>query len=199
MKIILATANAHKLKEFRTMLGGLDVTLGCLADFQDCPEIIEDGHTFEKNALIKARTVAAHTGRLSMADDSGLEVDILDGRPGIYSARYAGPGADDHDNNIKLLKELDGLPPSKRGARFTCVIAIVDPAGNEAVVAGHCRGTIINDLKGAQGFGYDPLFLHEASGKTFAEMDAAQKNRVSHRFQAIRELKKMLPGFLSMG
>ena len=194
-QIVLATRNKHKLQEFRDMLRELEVEILSCDAFPGCPDVEEDGATFAENALKKARAVACHTGRVTIADDSGLEVDALGGLPGLYSARFAGEPADDRRNNEKLLRELALVPDEKRGAQFKCVIAIVGGGSGEKVVEGICRGVIIGELKGSQGFGYDPLFLETASGLTFAEMDAVQKNRISHRSRAIQELKKILPEF----
>ncbi len=194
-QIILATRNTHKLQEFRDMLRDMDVEILSCGDFPGCPDVVEDGATFDENALKKARAIAAHTGYVTIADDSGLEVDALGGQPGLFSARYAGEPADDNRNNKKLLSELDGVADENRGAQFRCVIAIVDGKGREKVVEGLCRGVILRKPKGVQGFGYDPLFLDPASGLTFAEMDAGSKNSISHRSQAIRELKKILQDF----
>jgi XTP/dITP diphosphohydrolase len=194
-QIVLATRNRHKLQEVRDMLRGIPVEILSCDAFDGCPAVVEDGATFADNALKKANAIARHTGHVTIADDSGLEVDALGGLPGIYSARYAGEPADDRRNNEKLLAELAGVPDEKRGAQFTCVIAVVDGRGKEKVVEGVCRGVIIRMLKGVQGFGYDPLFLDTASGLTFAEMDSEHKNSISHRCRAIRELKKILPEF----
>ncbi len=196
MEIILATGNKNKLREFREMISEDDVIIISQNEFKDCPEVIEDGLTFEENALIKARAIAQHTGRITIADDSGLEVDYLDGAPGIYSARFAGEDADDDKNNQKLLAELKGVPEGKRGARFTCVIAIVSPAGEERTVRGFFKGCIIEEYRGKAGFGYDPLFLDTVSGLTYSEMSAEKKNSISHRSRAILELKKILPEIL---
>ena len=179
------------------MLQGMPVEILSCDGFAGCPDVVEDGATFADNALKKARTIARHTGHITIADDSGLEVDALGGLPGIYSARYAGEPADDQRNNNKLLAELDVMPDEKRGAQFTCVIAIVDGRGREKVVEGIFRGVIIREFKGMQGFGYDPLFADTASGLTFAEMDAVHKNSISHRSRAIGELKKILPEFIA--
>jgi len=195
--IVLATRNRHKLQELRDMLQGIPVEILSCDGFAGCPDVIEDGATFAENALKKARALARHTGHLTIADDSGLEVDALGGLPGIYSARYAGEPANDSRNNEKLLAELALVPTEKRGAQFTCVIAIVDGRGREKVVEGVCRGVIIHELKGRQGFAYDPLFADTASGLTFAEMDAAHKNSISHRSRAMCELKKILPEFIA--
>lgn len=167
-----------------------------LADFPSLLPIEEDGRTFLENALKKARAVAQHTGRLTIADDSGLEVDCLQGKPGVRSARFAGEGASDADNNRMLLQLLDGIPSSQRGAAFRCVIAIVDPTGKESWVEGECKGLIGDSEKGTQGFGYDPLFLIPALGKTLAELPLAEKNRISHRGKALTALKEVLKDFL---
>jgi XTP/dITP diphosphohydrolase len=194
-QIVLATRNRHKLQEFRDMLRDMPVEVVSCDAFAGCPDVEEDGATFADNALKKARAIALHTGLVTIADDSGLEVDALGGLPGLYSARFAGEPSNDGRNNEKLLAELALVPDGKRGAQFKCVIAIVDGRGREKVVEGICRGVIIRELKGAQGFGYDPLFLETASGLTFAEMDAGHKNSISHRCRAIQELKKILPDF----
>lgn len=197
MEIVVATRNRHKLKELTDMLAGMSVALVGLDAFPGCPDVEEDGKSFTENALKKARVIAACTHHVTVADDSGLEVDALKGLPGIYSARYAGIQGDDRRNNEKLLHELASVPPEKRGARFRCVIAVVAPGGEERVVEGMCRGVIISGPRGNQGFGYDPLFLDEESGLTFAEMDGEYKNRISHRSRAVQELKKILPLFLA--
>ncbi len=195
MEIVLATRNHNKLREFREMLQELQVRVRSCDDFPGCPDAVEDGNSFAENALKKARLVAAYTGRLTLADDSGLEVDVLGGAPGIYSARYGGVQGDDRSNIEKLLRELAGVPRARRTAQFRCVIAIVAPGGREDIVEGVCRGVIIEQPRGTGGFGYDPVFLDEASGRTFAEMDAGHKNSISHRSRAVQELKKVLPGF----
>lgn len=196
MEIVLATGNKNKLREFREILSTGGMTIVPQKEFENCPEVIEDGKTFAENALIKARAISKHTNRITIADDSGLEVDALDGAPGIYSARFAGEDADDDQNNQKLLKELEGVPEERRGARFTCVIAIVSPSGQERTVEGNYPGRIINQIRGTGGFGYDPVFLDPVSGLTYSEMTAEQKNAISHRSRAILELKKILPEFL---
>jgi XTP/dITP diphosphohydrolase len=198
VELVLATGNKHKLKEFQDFLSATHIRIISLDAFPGCPAAVEDGATFTANALKKARTVAAYTGRIAMADDSGLEVDVLADAPGIYSARYAGPGSTDERNNEKLLRKLGDVPDAERQARFRCVIAVVDPGGAELTVEGSCRGRIVHAPRGERGFGYDPLFLDEASGLTFGEMDSAQKNAVSHRARAVRELEKELPGFLAL-
>ena len=166
MEIVLATKNANKLREFREMLRDINVSVVSLDRFPGYPDIIEDGTSFAENALKKARTIAKYTYCVTMADDSGLEVDNLGGIPGIYSARYAGEGATDRKNNEKLLKKLKNVPKEKRGAQFKCCIAIVDPHGLEQIVEGTYRGMIITEPRGHHGFGYDTIFLDEQSGLT---------------------------------
>jgi XTP/dITP diphosphohydrolase len=196
MKIVLATGNKNKLREFQQILATDTLEIVPQSTFPDCPEVVEDGTTFEENALKKARAIAAHTGCIAMADDSGLEVDALMGEPGIYSARYAGePKSDEH--NIKLLLEnMRRVCGAGRGAQFVCVIAVVTPQGQELVVQGLCRGRITDRPMGSDGFGYDPVFLDEQTGRTFAQLTSEEKNRISHRGRAVRELRDRLPAFL---
>jgi XTP/dITP diphosphohydrolase len=196
MKIVIATTNKNKLRELKELLKCLDVQILSLMDFPDCPAVVEDGVSFAENALKKAHTICVHTGLLTIADDSGLEVDCLEGRPGIFSARYAGEGADDRKNYEKLLQEIKGVAPENRGARFRCVLAIAAPSGKQRIVEGEYRGHIITKPRGENGFGYDPVFLDTASGLTFSEMTPNQKNQISHRARALKELVKILPDFL---
>ncbi len=174
----------------------MQVQILSLADLSPLPPVEEDGRTFLENALKKARTVAHHTGRLTIADDSGLEVDYLKGAPGMRSARFAGEEASDADNNRKLLQRLEGVPPLRRGAAFRCVIAVVDPQGKEAWVEGVCKGVVGEQERGSHGFGYDPLFIIPELGKTLAELPLLEKNRISHRGKALAALKKALGDFL---
>jgi len=195
MDLVIATTNKGKLGEIRELLKGLDVKVLSLADFPGCPDVVEDGETFRDNALKKARVVAAYTGKTALADDSGLEVDALDGAPGVYSARFSGEGADDLKNNMKLLKLLDDVPESGRGARFVCVLALAGPAGSgvgEKVIRGVVRGRIAHQMAGPGGFGYDPLFYYARAKKTFAEMGPGEKNKVSHRGRALQKLREAL-------
>ena len=196
MKIVIATSNHNKWRELKELLIGFDVQLLSLTDFPDCPPVVEDGESFAENALKKAQTICAHTGLLTIADDSGLEVDCLEGSPGIFSARYAGEGADDRKNYEKLLQEINGIAPENRGARFRCVLAIAAPSGRQRIVDGEYRGFIITEPRGENGFGYDPVFIDTISGLTFAEMKPDQKNQISHRARALHELVKILPDFL---
>ena len=192
MDIIIATRNRGKVREIRKALKGARLKIYSLEDFSNVPGIEEDGKTFAENALKKARFYARYFGKPAVADDSGLEVDALKGLPGVYSARYSGEGASDQENNQKLLNEMEGIPPWKRGARFRCVMAMVSHGGNEAVVEGSCRGKIGTRGVGRKGFGYDPLFVLPQYGKTMAQLTVEEKNRVSHRGKALRKLRKMM-------
>lgn len=196
MKIVLATGNQHKLREFQQILDADTLEIVPQSAFPGCPEVVEDGSSFEENALKKARAIAAHTGCVAMADDSGLEVDALKGAPGIYSARYAGEPRSDARNIALLLKNMHHVNTPQRGAQFRCVIAVVAPDGRELVAQGLCRGRITTEPLGSDGFGYDPVFLHEPSGRTFAQLDSAEKNNLSHRGLAVRKLREVLPAFL---
>jgi XTP/dITP diphosphohydrolase len=173
-------------------LRGLGFRILALSDLPGAPEIKEDGKSFVENALKKARFYSGYFGKLTLADDSGLEVDILKGLPGIYSARYAGEKASHQENNRKLLREMEGIPISKRGARFRCVIAVVSPDGREVVTEGSCKGGIGFREVGRKGFGYDPLFILPQYGKTMAQLSMEEKNRISHRGKALRKLRKIL-------
>ena len=195
-EIVIATENAGKLREIEESLQGMGLKILSLKDFPFLPPIEEDGSTFQENALKKAKTVAYYTGRLTIADDSGLEVDFLGGRPGVHSARFAGQGASDADNNYKLLQLLKDVPPSQRGASFRCVIAVADPQGEQKWVEGGCRGIIGDRERGENGFGYDPLFILPELGKTLAELPLQEKNKVSHRGKALAALKDVLEDFL---
>ncbi len=195
--IVLATKNRGKLREFKSLLKDLEINILLLDDFEGLPDVTEDGKSFEENALKKAKEIAAATGCLAIADDSGLVVDALGGRPGIFSARYAGPGADDDENNRKLLAEMEGVPYDERRAAFCCVIAVSDPGGRNFTVSGSCSGYIASEIKGGGGFGYDPLFYLPDNGCTMAELPPEVKNVISHRSEATGKLKARLPGFLS--
>lgn len=164
-------------------------------DFSDIPEIEENGKTFAENALKKARFYSTHFDQLTLADDSGLEVETLEGMPGIHSARYAGERASPQENNRKLLREMEGIPTSKRGARFKCVMALVSTDGKEAVTEGICRGRIGFKEVGKRGFGYDPLFILPNYGKTMAQLSIEEKNRISHRGKALRKMRRLLAHF----
>lgn len=198
-RIVIGTGNAKKLVEMRELLAGLDVEIESAFELRpelESPE--ETGVTFEDNARLKAEYFARHCSALCVADDSGLEVDALDGRPGVHSARYAGEDCDDAANNAKLLEELEGVAEDERGAQFRSVIAIASPGATHLVTEGIVRGRILEEARGEGGFGYDPLFFHEPSDATFAEIARADKLAVSHRGIALRKLKELLPGLLSV-
>ena len=195
MEIIAATKNKGKVVEIRRALRGLGFKIDSLNDFPDIPEVEEDGKSFNENALKKARFYSKYFGKLTIADDSGLEVDSLKGLPGIYSARYAGEGASDQERNQKLLEEMQGIPISKRGAKFKCVIAVVSHDGKEGIAEGSCRGRIGFKEMGKRGFGYDPVFILPQYGKTMAQITLEEKNRVSHRGKALRKLRKIITKF----
>ena len=196
MDLIIATSNKNKLKEFKELLKGFPFTILSLADFPHIPPVVENGNSFYENALKKATTVAHITGKLTVADDSGIEVEALGGKPGITSARFAGEGASDEENNAKLLGELADVPPEKRGACFKCVLVVAPAEGKTDFVEGECKGTIINEPRGKYGFGYDPLFLVPEYNKTFSEITPEEKNKISHRSRALRKLLEILPRYL---
>lgn len=185
-ELILASNNAHKVEEIKNILE--DYKILTLKDINFFDEIIEDGDTFEENALIKARTVAKYSGKASIADDSGLSVELLDGRPGVYSARYSNEQTDEK-NIEKVLQELNG---NKSKAKFVSVIALVEPDGTELTFRGECYGEIILEKKGTNGFGYDPIFYVPELNKTFAELTQEQKNAVSHRKESLEKFSKYL-------
>ena len=189
-KAVLATRNKGKVKEFSELLLGVVANVVSLDDLEDPPEVVEDGETFKDNALKKARAICEYSGLPALADDSGLEVDALGGRPGVYSARYAGAGASDSDNYEKLLEEL-GDDPDRR-ARFVCVLALVFPDGKEITSEGECPGMITDGPRGEGGFGYDPVFYVPGKAKTMAELPPEVKNELSHRARAVRNLIEIL-------
>ncbi|MGD0282837.1 MAG: RdgB/HAM1 family non-canonical purine NTP pyrophosphatase [Dissulfurispiraceae bacterium] len=194
MEIVLATRNRKKVEEISRIFKG--ILLLTLDDFPSCPEVEEDADTFEGNAVKKALTIARCTGRAAIADDSGLEVYALNYAPGVLSARYAGPDADDRANNEKLLGEMKQLPDEKRGGRFVCCIAFALPDGTVRTFTGFAEGTIGNRITGGSGFGYDPLFYPKGYSKTFAEMLPEEKDSLSHRKMALSQLKSFLEASL---
>ena len=175
-----------------SMLKDLGVQVRSLAEFDGAPEVVEDGSTYEENALKKARSAAAFTGKPSLADDTGLEVEALDGRPGIHAARFAGEQCSFQDNITKLLALLKGVPRERRGARFVCVLAFVAPDGREELVHGELEGRITEAAAGIGGFGYDPVFFSPEAGKTLAELSPEEKNRISHRRRAVDMARVLL-------
>jgi len=191
MKIILATHNRDKEKELQNSLLGINVEICSLFDFPEIGDIEETGSTLLENSLLKARTVFNITGIPTIADDTGLEVDFLDGAPGVYSARYAGNNVSYQDNVNKLLIELDGVPHEKRKAKFRTVVTYIDK-NDELWTEGHIDGIISESIIGDGGFGYDPIFFVPHIGKTFAELSSAEKNKISHRGIALQKLRKIL-------
>ena len=190
--LLIATTSAGKRREIAAGLAGLRIRCVNLADLEPLPEPVEDGVTFLANATKKAVYYARLTQRLTLADDSGLEVDALDGAPGVYSARYAGASADDAANNAKLVAALRGVPADQRTARFRCVLVLADPERVLATAEGAVEGLIVDAPRGTNGFGYDPHFFVPALGKTTAELAPEEKNRISHRGQAVRAMKEEL-------
>ena len=195
-EIVIATQNKGKVAEIALALSELPVKVLALSDFGDIPEPIEDGVSFLENALLKARYYAKYTGKACLADDSGLEVDFLQGAPGIYSARFAGETANDDDNNEKLLKELADVSIDRRTARFRCVLAFVDSDETVLTTDGVCSGVIGTTMQGSGGFGYDCLFYIPELGKTMAEISKVEKNAISHRGQALKNIASKLGGYL---
>ncbi len=193
--VCLATGNGHKLYEVKRLFSDLPIVWKSLRDFPEIPDIVEDGSTFAENALIKARTVFEHTGILTLADDSGLEVDALGGAPGIYSARYGGEEGNSELNKEKLLRELQGVPDAERTGRFKCAAALINK-GTEEVRIGTVEGKIISAPRGTSGFGYDPLFIPEGYEQTFAELGEEVKNEISHRAKAFKEMRKIIEKIL---
>ena len=191
MDIVVATKNPGKLSEIRKIIPETSgVKFSSLADFEDFPEIEETGTTFEENARIKAEFVCSQTGLAALGDDSGLEVDALDGRPGVYSARYGGKDLNDKDRCRLLLEEMK--PFTLKKARFVCVMALVFPDGRKFTSRGTIEGEIHTTLHGSEGFGYDPIFYLPELKKTMAELPAEEKNRISHRAEALKEIKEIL-------
>ncbi|MDY0132343.1 MAG: XTP/dITP diphosphatase [Desulforegulaceae bacterium] len=186
--IVLATKNQGKKKEMAKFLEGYPVKIMSLEDFGPIPEIIEDGESFDDNAYKKASLTARYLGFPAIADDSGLVVPSLGGKPGVHSSRYSGEDASDEDNIKKLLKDMSGI--DKREAYFECVISIAVPIGPALTYEGKCEGVILEEPKGEGGFGYDPVFLFPELGKTFAELSVEEKAKVSHRGKALEEIKK---------
>ncbi len=196
MQLLVASRNRHKLKEIEAILAELNFELKSSADIPGLAEVKEDAATVRDNAVKKAVETARAAKMLTIADDTGLEVDALGGEPGVKSARYAGEEATYHENNQKLLAALNGVPMEKRTARFRCVVAIADADGLVDVVEGICNGTILEEERGGGGFGYDPLFIPDGQVKTFAELSPDVKNRISHRAKALQKAWAVLSRYL---
>jgi XTP/dITP diphosphohydrolase len=188
LTLLVGTKNRGKLVEIQRILSGLDLDLLPLTDFMQAPDVVEDGLTYRDNAVKKAQTIAAWSGQLTLADDSGLEVAALGGQPGVYTARFGGPGLSSRERCLYLLERLRGVPDGQRQAVFRCVAVLMNPAGGMSVREGQCRGVIGHDLRGEGGFGYDPLFWLPEHGCTFAELSSEQKDASSHRAKALRAL-----------
>lgn len=195
--LVIATRNKGKIAEIARILSfDSGIQIRSVAEF-DIADIEETGTTFEENAALKALTVARATGFVALADDSGLEVDALNGAPGIYSARYAGNHGDDKANNEKLIRELAGIAPKERSARFVAVIAVAKPDGSRIMARGELAGEIAESARGENGFGYDPLFMPLGSAKTLGEFEPGRKDKISHRAKALAEIAPKIPLFLS--
>ncbi len=189
-KIVVASYNKNKVKELQELLANPNLELIDLSQLPDPPTWEETGSTFEENALIKARAIAEKTSFAVLADDSGLCVAALGGGPGVYSARFAGLDASDEENNLKLLKLMEGK--EDRSAFFLCCLVLLRPRDKTIVVEGRCEGVILPSMQGRKGFGYDPLFFFPPASKTFAELEPEEKNKVSHRFKAVEKLRSFL-------
>ena len=192
MELLVATRNKGKLKEIQRLLADTGIIVKGLDECGDLPDVVEDGDTFSANAYKKASTMAQLTNYVTLADDSGLAVEALDGQPGIYSARYAGDSASDADNNRKLLEDMVDVPFNHRQAAFHCVLALCTPDGNCQLFEGRLDGMILEQARGDGGFGYDPLFMIPEYGRTLAELPLDIKNRISHRGQAFKRLVEYL-------
>ena len=192
LEIVIATSNRHKVRELRALLPVPGIRWRSLAEFPSVPVVRETGRTFEANAMLKAQTVARATGRIALADDSGLEVDALHGAPGVRSARFAGRHGADRANNDLLLRRLRGLPPGRRRVRYRCALALAIPAGVVTVTHGAWGGRIADRARGRGGFGYDPIFFIPRFGKTVGQLPMSTKRRLSHRAQAARKMRPIL-------
>lgn len=193
-ELVLATRNKDKEKELAALLADVGIVLRTLAEFPDAPAVIEDGATCEANAVKKAVAIARYTGLPAVADDTGLEVEALGGRPGVHAARYAGEGVTYEDNWRKLLRDLEGVPREKRQARFVTVAALAEPNGLVRTATGLLEGSIAEQPAGTQGFGYDPVFYVPELGRTLAELSSEEKNRISHRARAFAKVRELVLG-----
>jgi XTP/dITP diphosphohydrolase len=198
MEIVLATTNQHKVEEIRAILADMPVEITSLRDYPEIPEIEEIGSTFAENASIKARTVSDATGKVALADDSGLEVDALGGLPGVLSNRYAGPGATDEQKYMLVVSRVRDLAQEQRTARFRCAVAIAVPEGDIFVVEGAVEGVITLEPRGDHGFGYDPIFYVPSLEHTMAELPPETKNEISHRGKALQAAKKVLAELVAL-
>ena len=196
-EVIIATKNRGKAQEFEHLFKDFGYEVKTLLDFPDLVEVEETGKTFEENAILKAESISKALNRIVIGDDSGLVVDALDGRPGIFSARYAGEDKDDEANLQKVLYELQDVPESMRQARFYCALAVASPEKETFTVAGTCEGIILREKRGSFGFGYDPIFFTIEQNKAMAELAPEEKSKISHRAKALKKLEAELPVLLS--
>lgn len=195
-EVIIATKNRGKAKEFEYIFAARGYAIRTLLDYPGLAEVEETGETFEENAILKAEAVSKQLNKIVMSDDSGLIVDALNGKPGIFSARYAGEKKDDQANIDKVLKELKGIPFDKRTAQFYCALALAVPGHETITVSGTCEGQILDKPRGSSGFGYDPIFFVEEKGFSMAELQSDEKNRISHRANALKKLNVILDSLL---
>ncbi|MCM3116716.1 XTP/dITP diphosphatase [Neobacillus sp. MER 74] len=195
-EVIIATKNPGKAREFEHIFSSRGITVRTLLDYPEIPEVEETGTTFEENATLKAVSVSKALGQMVIGDDSGLIVDALEGRPGIYSARYAGEPKNDQNNTDKVLSELEGIPEEKRTARFYCALAVAVPGQETETVSGTCEGQILEARRGTNGFGYDPVFYVPEKGLSMAELSSEEKNKISHRANALKKLDVVLDEIL---
>jgi len=195
-ELVVATRNKKKLEEIKEILKGFDLRLSALADYTRAPRVIENGKTFKANAVKKAVKIARFTGKLTLGEDSGLCVDALGGKPGVYSSRFSGRDKNDIKNNLKVLKLLGKLQPGKRKAHYLCAVALADKNGLIDVVEGKCSGLIGFEPKGSFGFGYDPLFIIPKYKKTFAQLGPGIKHKISHRYRALKKANKIIQKYI---
>jgi XTP/dITP diphosphohydrolase len=195
-EVIIATKNPGKAREFEHIFASRGIEVRTLLDFPEIPDVDETGSMFEENAILKAEAVSQALGKMVIGDDSGLMVDALEGRPGIYSARYAGEQKNDQNNTDKVLSELKGLPDEKRSARFYCALAVAVPGQETITVSGTCEGRILEEQRGTNGFGYDPVFYVPEKGLAMAELSSDEKNKISHRANALKKLDVVLDSIL---
>lgn len=191
MKIVIATSNRNKVEEIKKIFSAIkNLEILSLSDLEQIPEIVEDGSTFEENAMKKASTISRYTDLTVMADDSGLEIEALNGAPGVYSARHGGRNLTDCQRNLLILEEMKGH--ENRKAKFVCAISIVTPGGKKDTVRGECNGLILHEMRGVNGFGYDPIFYLPGPGMTMAELSMEEKNKISHRANALQKAKEKI-------
>jgi XTP/dITP diphosphohydrolase len=195
-EVIIATKNRGKAREFEDIFRSRGYVIRTLLDYPEIADIEETGNSFEENAILKAEAVSKQLNIRVISDDSGLMIDALEGRPGIFSARYAGEQKDDEANIDKVLKELSGIPTNKRTARFYCALALAAPGQKTLTVSGTCEGRIHEERRGTNGFGYDPIFFVPEKGLSMAELSGDEKNQISHRANAIKQMDMMLDSFL---